>query len=236
MSDSVDSRVTPSLHVANVQKIDGYDNDTRIYLGPTETAFSEAYEGIARIHDARAAADRNPSWTEAERLIQTQQFADKTLNSITRRFDSGAASLEASITSLEGELSAPIKSSASQGVASEIRAHAKALSTGERLSFLQHAINDGDDLTVGALLGAPAYLSGIDNQTQAAYTRLYHERANPLTAKKLKAMQGALDLIEQRAGLVFKEVVKAVGSDPYKIQALKLAKTNAEKAFAFPKA
>ncbi|WP_269218941.1 hypothetical protein [Brevundimonas vesicularis] len=236
MSDPIDTRVTPSLHVANVARIAGYDDDTRSYLAPTETAFSEAYVGIGRIHDAKAAADRNPSWTPDERLIQTQAFAEKTFASIARRFDSAGAALTRSIEALEAELSAPIASKAAQGVASEIRAYAKALQGGERMSFIQRAIDDGDDLTVGAVLGAPAYLSGIERKTQEVYTRAYHERANPLTAKKLRAMQGALDLIGQRSGLVFKEIEKAVGAPPHKVQALKKAKAHAERAFVMPKA
>jgi hypothetical protein len=234
MSDAVDFRVSPSLHVGNVARVEGYDDDTKVYLAPTETAFSEAYVGIARVHDARAAADRNPSWTDAERLIQTQTFAEKTFTAIARRFDSAASALSRSIESLEAELSAPIASKAAQGVASEIRAYAKALEPGERMSFLQRAIDEGDDLTVGAVLGAPPYLSGIEKQTVAAYTRLYHERANPLTAKKLKAMKGALDLIGQRSGLVFKEMEKAVGAPPQKVQMLRRAKADAERAFVLP--
>lgn len=234
MSDALDFRVTPSLHVANVARIAGYDDDTRVYLAATETAFSEAYVGISRIHDARAAADRNPSWTDAERLIQTQTFADKTFNAIARRFDSVSAALAKSIASIEGELSAPLVSKAAHGVASEIRAYAKGLSTGERMTFLKTAIEEGDELTVGAVLGAPAYLSGVERQTVEVFTRLYHERANPLTAKKLKAMKGALDLIDQRSGLVFQEIEKAVGAPPQKVQMLRQAKTDAERAFVLP--
>jgi hypothetical protein len=66
---------------------------------------------------------------------------------------------------------------------------------------------------------------------QRTYTRYWNERAAPETARKLKAVQGAKAMIEERAGLVFKELEKAVGAPPHKAAALRQAKTNAEKAF-----
>jgi len=75
MPDKIYLRASPSLHVENVAQIDGYDESTRHLLSPTEIAFAEAYAGISKVHDARAAAKRNPVWNEAEQLIQTQALA-----------------------------------------------------------------------------------------------------------------------------------------------------------------
>ena len=75
------------------------------------------------------------------------------------------------------------------------------------------------------------FLSGLTPEFQKIYLRLYHEKNSPEKAKRLKVMQGAKTLIEERAGLVFKELEKAVGAPPHKAKALREAKTAAEKAF-----
>lgn len=234
MSDSFDTRVSVSLHPANLTKMDGYDDDTRSFLAPTETAFSEAYVGIARVHDARAAAGRNPTWNDEQRLVEVQNLADKVFAGIARSFDSASAALTRSVTSLEQELSTPIAAKAAAGVAAEIRAFIKNMDVTERFAFLRQAVDDGDEQTISSVLGAPAYLSGIDKEMQGLFTRQWHERANPQTAKRLKAMKGALDMIGQRSGLVFKEMEKAVGAPQVKVQAIKKAKADAERAFVLP--
>lgn len=232
MSDeTIDTRVTPSLHPRNVHEIDGYDDETASILAATETAFSEAYKAVGRVHDARAAAADNPVLNEAAQLIETQNFADKILAQVTKRFDSADANLATIINSVEKELSAPIETTGAAGIASEIRAHVAALPTGKRITFIQAAITDGDKRTATAILGAPPYLSGIDGEMQKTMTRLYHEHHNPKLAKRLRAAQGARDLLGRNAPLLFGEMKKAVGDDPRKIARLRAAKSAAEKAF-----
>ncbi|CAN7285224.1 hypothetical protein LJR251_001367 [Rhizobium rhizogenes] len=231
MSD-VDIRVSPSLHPDTVMQIDGYgDDDTVAVLAPTMTAFSEAYEGLRKIHDAKAAADRNPTWNDAQKVVVTDDYAQKQFARIAKGFDVTRANLEKGIASIEQELSKPVESSAANVIAAEVRAHIKGLSTGERMTVIRQAINDGDHAVATAVLGAPAMLSGIDQQMQKVLSRQYHERHNPQTAKRLKVMKAAKAMIEERGGLVFKEMEKAVGMRPDKVKALRDAKNASEAAF-----
>ncbi len=59
-------------------------------------------------------------------------------------------------------------------------------------------------------------LGALINYASRQYTRLYHEKQNPTLAKRRTAMTAARKLIEENAGLVFKERDKAVGfvTDP----------------------
>jgi hypothetical protein len=228
---TVDTRITPALHPGNVREIDGYDGETAVVLAPTETAFSAAYEGLRKVHDAREKARTNPTWNEAMQVIQTQELADKVFHRVARSFDTTRANLEKGIEHLEGELSRPVESRAAGGIASEVRAHVKGLPASGRVDLVRQAINEGDHIVATAVLGAPAILSGLDPKMQAILTRHYHERHNPGVAKRLKAMVGARDLIEQRAGLIFKELEKAVGMRPDKVKALREAKNASEQAF-----
>lgn len=236
MSDGIDVRVTPSLHPDNVDQVEGFDEETAPYLAMTKTAFSEAYQGIAQVLDARAAAAKNPAWNDASQLIMTQEFADKVFARIARSMDGAKAALDKGIAFVEGELAAPVTAKAAASVASEIRAYSKSLETGKRMGFVQRAIAEGDEATVSSLLGAPPYLSGLTKEMQSILTRQWHERNSPALAQRLKAMVGARDLIFKRGGLVHSELTKAIGAPPHKVAALRAAKSKAEKAFVLREA
>lgn len=213
MTDNVDARITPSLHPDNVKNIDGFDEQTAPYLAPTMTAFSTAYEGVRAVWAAKEAAAHNPTWNEAMQIIHTDDFAQKHFAKISKSFDVTRSNLEKGITMLEQQLAAPIESKATQSIAGEIRAFVRDMPTEKRHKFIQEAIDAGDEKTVSALLGAPAYLSGLDANFQQTYVRFWNERSAPEVAQRLKAMKGA--------GLVFKELEKAVGAPPHKAAALR---------------
>ncbi|MQB43031.1 hypothetical protein [Rhizobium sp. ICMP 5592] len=231
MSENIDTRVSISLHPDNVTKLDGYDSETEAILAPTMTAFSEAYEGLRKVHDAKAAADRNPTWNDAQKVVVTDDYAQKQFARIAKGFDATRANLEKGIASIEQELSRPVESSAANAIAVEVRAHIKGLSVSERMTVIQQAINEGDHIIAQAALGAPAMLSGLDPQMQKVLSRQYHERHNQQASKRLKAMKAAKAMIEDRGGLVFKEMEKAVGMRADKVKALRDAKNAAEQAF-----
>jgi hypothetical protein len=180
---------------------------------------------------AREAANHNPAWTEESRIIQVSQFAQKHLNTITRTFDSVRSNLVKSITALEQELSRPIQSVASGAIAAEIRAHVKGLPTDKRHAFIRQALDSGDTVTASSVLGAPPYLSGINTEFQQTYTRHWHNMTSPATAKRLRAMQSARAMIEERGALIFAAMDKAVGVTSEKAQKLRAAQSAAEKAF-----
>lgn len=231
MSDNIDTRVSPSLHPDSITAVEGYSAETAPYLASVATAFSEAYEGIGKVHTARDKARSNPTWNEATQVIWTQELADKVFANVAKRFDRVKADLDGSIRTLEAELSTPLTSKASLPLASEIRAHVKNLSLKDRVAFVSGAIQRGDEQTVSSLLGSPSYLSGLTDELQAAYTKTWHRERNPALDNRLKAMTGAREALMQRAAIVHTELAKAVGEAPAKVAALRRAKNEAEKAF-----
>jgi hypothetical protein len=231
MSDNIDTRVTPSFHPDTVQAIDEYDEDTASILAGTEAAFNEAYIGVGRVHDARESGKTNPAWNEAAALIETQNFADKVTANLAKRFDSATANLTRVIEGLERDLSQPIEGKGVGAMAGEIRTYVHSLPEGQRMGFVQKAIEAGDDRTVGAVLGGVPYLSGITPQMQEILLRLHHEKTNPRAAKQLRAAKAGLELLGERAPLLFKEMETAVGAPQVKVQQLRAAKAKAEKSF-----
>ena len=231
MAMNVDTKVTPALHPINVKKIDGYDEETAPVLAATEKAFAAAYEGVRDVFKAREFAARNPAWTEGQQILHTDTLARKHLDKITRQFDRVRDDLTRGIVHLEGELSSPVSTKASLQIAAEIRNHCKSLAGGAaRMDFVRNLINDGDDLSASAILGGPAFLSGLDKEQVALFTRQYHEKQQPALSKRLKAMRGAVRLIERNAALVFGQLDEAVGCPPGKVKALREANTAAERA------
>lgn len=105
------------------------------------------------------------------------------------------------------------------------------LPEGQRMGFIQKAIEAGDERTVGAVLGGVPYLSGITPEMQNALLRLHHEKSNPRAAKQLRAAKAGLELLGERGGLLFTEMEKAVGAKQAKVQQLRAAKAAAEKSF-----
>ena len=231
MVDEVDSRISPAMDPYNVRNLEEYDDETAPVLGHVENAFRRAYEALRDVHNARDAARMNPTWTEGQQVIHTDALARKHLDKITRTFDRANDDLKNGIAHIEAELRSPVVTKASLQIAQEIRAHCKTLPKGsDRLEFLNKLLKDGDSLSLSAVLGGPAFLSGLTNDQVELYTWEFHTQAEPAKAKRLSAMRSALALLHRNAPLVFKEMNKAIGCPPQKLRALKTANTAAEKA------
>lgn len=236
MADKISIDVTPSLHPDNVKALPDYDSQTEAVLAPTMTAFDEAYQAVIAVHAAREAAKTNPTWNEAQVVIETDNLARRKTEQVTRTFDAVRGNLVKGIAHIDAELSAPISMKAAATVATEIRAFVRDMSTEAKHKFIQEALDNGDEVTVSSLLGAPPYLSGLTADFQKTYTRMWHKRTSPDMAKRLRAMVGAKEMIERNGPLLFGAMEKAVGAPPHKARALREAKTAAEKHFVMQSA
>lgn len=226
------THVPPDLNPDVIKHIEEYDDETAPHVAPAITALSTVYEGLNSIHAARQAADKNPTWNEASKVIQTADFADKVVQRATKQVDSIVGSMRKTVASLEAELSTPLDQAAgSRPINSEIRAFVKGLTTDERIRWFNNALKTGDTLSLVAVLGAPAYLSGFTDEMKATHTRLYHEHTNPGTARRLRVIKAALDIVMDRAPMMFTHSEKLIGADRRKVAALRKAKTEAEAAF-----
>lgn len=80
-------------------------------------------------------------------------------------------------------------------VATEIRAHVKALPDGKRATFAYAAVEAGDKQTVAALLHAPAYLSGLTDKQMAALRQRAAHAFAPTETTQLEAIRNASDMV-----------------------------------------
>ena len=237
------ARTSLSLHPASLKTLEGYSDDTAGYIAGTERALHEAYSGVSAVHAAMDAAKRDPTMNDAARVIKVDGMAQRVFKKLAGLFDAERLRLENGIKLAEEKLSAPVEAKASHYLASEIRAYVKGLvqdgpqatdagSALARVNFIRAAILKGDDLTASSCLGAPGFLSGISDDMHGVLVKTYHERRNPEEAARLNVMRGAKALIEQRGGLLFAELEKAVGAKPHEVRRLREAKTASDQAFA----
>ncbi|UZK70066.1 hypothetical protein OKW76_03155 [Sphingomonas sp. S1-29] len=214
MADEIDVRVSLDLDPdAAMATIVDYDEDTATYLSTAKSAFTEAFAALGAIHNAKTAVADDPTLNEAGQLLKVDEFArSRMLAKVYPLWDAASSTLNAKVEVWEQEMTKAVESKASQMVSSEIRAHFKSLKTGERMAAISEAIRDGDEVVASAVLGAPAMLSGIENEMKPILLREYHERFNPGLAKRLRAVTAARDLIDGRMGVLKREVAKAVGT------------------------
>lgn len=230
--ETINTQITPSLHPANVESIEDYDDTTAGAVAPVLEAFRTAYQGLDDIYKARAAADKNPVLNDAARLLQVAAFAEKHQNTITRRFDGAREKLLTAIKAIDSSLNEPLKLRAERpGVAGEVRSFVKALSTEQREKWFNERQRAGDMESLEHVLGAPPFLSGLSDDERTVRTKFYHELRKPVEAKRLKVMRAALELVETRGPLVLTQVEEAIGARWAKVNKLRSATSEAERAF-----
>lgn len=225
----VDTRVPPGIHPQVVGSLEEFDEDTRPALQQVVDAFTSVYEGMGRVADAKAAAEANTAWTNDQRTIKIQDAADRAFQKFAPQFDKVYHNMRNSIAALEKELTAPIEAQGAHTISTQIRDHVKGLGSAA-LPFIHAAINKGDTVTVSAIMGAPAYLSGITPEMQATLLRQWHEKVNPQAAKRIRAMTAAMDLIRDSTPLIRTSLETLVGKSPAQAKALRDRNAAAEKA------
>jgi hypothetical protein len=125
--------------------------------------------------------------------------------------DSAVKTLMQGIKSLDESLSKPLQAGADNTISAEIRAHAKALSSEDRRALIINAMDKGDTKTLNAILGAPFYLSALDEGMQAHFTREWNIKQTPEIAKRVDVMRRALELVTTRGPLVITQIEEALG-------------------------
>ena len=179
-------------------------------LAAGKSALTAMHDDIAALAEAERVVDR------IERDGRGQLSADLA-SAAQRAFDRAAAKVDAGIKSItrarEG-IDAAIaqaitepKNATPEGIATgnAIRAHVAGLpKASDRTSFVYSRLNAGDRLTIDAVLRAPAYLSGLDEDAHA----LLRAQAVAKFTPDLDRQRGAVDKIAERVESASRSLVK----------------------------
>jgi hypothetical protein len=214
MSVAIDTRVSPALD-PEVFKVEGYDEETAPFDGGVISAFNDAYQTLAKVHDARELWEKNPAVTPENRIRIVGQEADKQKQRVLNRLALAERDLRANIAHTEKQLMQPLTERAGLGsLNGEVRTYVRGLDRAAREKFMVRAIESSDGPTLEAVLGAQSFLSGFTQIDHDHFLRSYHERHQPQLVRRLDLMQRLLDRFERSIGLIHKEFDKAVGAKP----------------------
>jgi len=228
MPDTIDTRVSLALDPGTYRQMEGYNDETRMFVDDVVNAFNDAYVTLGKVHDARALADSNPAWTPENRILIVGREANKQMERVRQRFERAYRDLTARITHTEGELSRPLTERAGLGsLNGEVRAFARGLNRSERNKFMNEALEKDDGPTLEAVLGAQPFLSGLTQIDHDHYLRKYHEKNSPHLVKRLDLMKRFLEVLDRTPVVVQTQFEKAVGAKPRVAEAIRAANDRA---------
>jgi hypothetical protein len=225
------SRPSVSLAPGNIEGLDGYDDESKGYVADAVTALDTMHQTVTKIIEAREASKRNPSWTEGAQIINTAVLADKLTTQTAKMVDATLGALQTRIAHVEGELRKPMDGTLVTPVAVEVRQYARELSATKRNELIADLIDKGDAKTLGALLTAPPFLSGLTDAEVKVFTEKHNRKANPLLTKRLALMKTAHAKLADAGSLFIVQSERAQGVPPNVVAQLRAAQSKAEAAF-----
>ncbi|KLU27669.1 hypothetical protein EOS_03410 [Caballeronia mineralivorans PML1(12)] len=229
--------VPVSYHPLNIDSIEGVDEETAPYVKPAKEALALAYVTLNQLNEARRALVNDESLTEGAKLLKLADFAGKHQETVSRKFDAVHQNLTAGINDLERQLNAPVAEAARiSPFAPDIRNHVKALSFDKQHEWINEMIKKDDRQSLNAVLGAPAFLSGLTDEWQKIQAKRYHKAMNPGLTTRLDVMIKAREKIETvGAQFVHTDVEKSLGHKHgwREVQRLRAVKVTANDPFKF---
>jgi hypothetical protein len=181
---------------------------------PTIKEMMVAMEGMGTtwgaILDARDKNDRNPLRTSMANKKATYDYAWQAVQPYLKAADRLSAAGTAEAERLEQAILKPLRDTAKSPLAAEARRHVKALRDEDRSEFLHVAIRNGDDFTVAAALGAPYYLSGLNESAAAVLLQNWQRSRHAETTEHIAALRGASEFIMAAGSTLLNAVTKLV--------------------------
>lgn len=153
---------------------------------PIISGMRETHDYLRNGHEAIKTALRtqDPTQTSEAHFMEVRRKAERWLNDGARKAEASRMAAERALGEIDREITSKLGISDGK-YATEVRSHFAQMDKNDRISAVQSAIGEFDKETMGALLSAPAYLSGLSNDEQAMFRRLYSERhaAAPIARK-----------------------------------------------------
>ena len=155
-------------------------------------ALSEIYSTLGKLHDATAAWDAvSPKTNQLVRgrVAEVSLPSKDLIAAAERAFDTSAkfvdrqtTALNRHVTELETRVASAITDPyAKTPIGAVIRQHVKGLKDNQRMDFVRSLITAGKKSDVAAVLDAPGYLSGLNDETHTLVREMAAEAFAPWT-------------------------------------------------------
>jgi hypothetical protein len=179
MSDKIDTSVPINLHpqsLANfAEHLDVKDTIGAEAIQVARNAMQAVHDGYAAINAAEAMVRRSAGQVRVvdgrKEIVAVSEdlgkAAQQRFNAIAPTVDTAVKKLKGIQQVLEKRVNEAISDPQAQtapgiALASEVRAHIKAMQPTDRTEFVRTLVTSGDKRSLHALLSAPGYLSGLD--------------------------------------------------------------------------
>ena len=206
------ARPSISLDPGNITASKLYEQADGFGVDMAVDALRTTQEVLNKFIGGRDALRTDPTLTEAARVLAVDDLFHKLFPTAAKKLDAASNALTRAIQSMEEGLRAPIVASTHTPVTTEIANYVRSLPLSERMSFLSNAIQDGDEVTMNAVLSRPHYLSGLTKEMQAALTEKYNRRRDPVAVKRLDLMKMALARIDAAGPLLVRSIDGLIGA------------------------
>lgn len=228
MTVPVNSKISPALDPETYRNIEGYSDETAQFVGGAMSAFTDAYDVLGKLHQAKALADSNPVFTEEQRVVLVAAESDRHRQRVLKRFDLASRDLAANIEHTERQLMDPLIERAGQGTLNgEVRSFVRGLDRSEREAFMNDVLERDDVPTLEAVLGGQPFLSGLTPLDRDHYLRVFHTTKRPDLVRRLDVMQRFRDRLDGIGPILHAQFAKAIGAEPGVAAHLQLANDQA---------
>lgn len=193
---------SPSLDPRNISVVgEAFQNDPAVQTAAS--ALTVASQTADAIGTAVRAAAADPTLTEDARRVKIGDYTDAKWQQVTRALDSSRAEIRKALESEEREIAKSSQVPAGQEqFATEVRNRLAAMPPEKRQRVIADAIKNGDRLTAGAVLHAPAWLADISESRRDAYRLQWAQTHHADKLARMRALEQAVDVTE-RAGAAF---------------------------------
>lgn len=208
-----------SLHEAAVEHFRARDQTGAIVPDPELSALENAMatgrqlaEQVAALH---AALEADETRSPQSRAVELRSAALRLGDRAAQTLDGARSKASAVAERIAAETAAPPppRDPAALGLQGEIRATLARAGKDQRAAILKAALDAGDDLTLRAVLTAPAYLAGLEPPEHENLRHRYRQSRHPEAATHLDRLSKALEATE-RGGRALVEFVGRLADTP----------------------
>jgi hypothetical protein len=182
-------------------------------LDTLHDAIASARQSAEAILDARGAISADVTRTPESRALDVRRITLKKGEAAATKLDRAKARVTEARDNLAKEIAAPKMPAHLSGLATEVRHRLASMTPDARGKVLRIAFDKGDDLTIGAYLSAPAYLSGADDDSQSSFRLRWQKAKHPDALERLGKIDKALEHVE-RAGKSLVGMVETIANNP----------------------